>query len=73
MANTLHNRSDGALDNRMDGDTMNTTDAMAILTAAGYEVRFSEGCWLVSPFEGCTEKLNRLELVELAKAIRYIG
>ena len=55
------------------GGTMKTIDAIIVLENAGYRVKFEKGAWLVSLWKGCTERLNRLELVKLAQDLIYIG
>lgn len=52
---------------------MKTIDAINILINAGYQVKFTNGKWLVTLWAGCMECMNRLELVTLAKDLAYIG
>lgn len=73
LANTLYRWCNGLLGNtRRNDGAMKTTDAMAIIERAGYRVAFTEGAWVVTLWEGCTERLNRRELIELAQVLDYM-
>lgn len=56
---------------------MKTIDAINILTAAGYTVLFSStiGAYVVTMWasKGGAEYFNRLDLVQLASDIEYLG
>ncbi len=73
LANTLYRWVTSFLGSGSGVDNpMKTSDAMAILERAGYRVTFTDGAWLVTLWEGCTERLNRKELVELAQVLDYV-
>lgn len=73
LANTLYSWGVSLLGNNRGFDNhMKTTDAMAVLERAGYRVTFTDGAWLVTLWGGCTERLNRKELVDLAQVLEYL-
>lgn len=51
---------------------MTSLDAMTTLRRHGYKVEFQAGAWTVTLWEGYSNQLNKLELVELAKDLLYL-
>jgi hypothetical protein len=73
MANGLHSSGNSLLVGSVVGGALTTADAMAIIANAGYGIRFTDGAWSVTCFEGCTQRMTRREVIQLARDLKYIG
>lgn len=72
LANALYSWVNRLLVGDSKNAPMTTSEAMRIIERAGMVVVFTDGAWVVTLWEGCTEKMTRRDLIALATDFEYI-
>ena len=72
LANTLYSWVNRVLVGDSEAVAMTTSEAIGIIEKAGMSVIFTDGAWLVTMWEGCSERMTRRDLIALATDLVYV-